>query len=81
MSTFLDLYVSLIGFVNYKLYADAQLVYPPKLDAKKAAEGAGISSFVLESTLKDVEVEEMDEGEEVMSKRVCLLFNQVSKQS
>jgi pescadillo protein len=73
MSTFLDLYVSLIGFVNFKLYADAQLVYPPKQDGKKEARGAGISSYVLESTVKEVEeVEAMEEGDEVISKRVCM---------
>jgi pescadillo protein len=75
MSTFLDLYVSLIGFVNLKLYSDAQLVYPPRLDGKKDGKGAGIGAFVLESTVKDdVVVEAVDEGEEGISKRVCELF-------
>ncbi|KAI3383950.1 hypothetical protein SNEBB_006859 [Seison nebaliae] len=30
MEVFLELYISLLAFVNMKLYADANLVYPPK---------------------------------------------------
>lgn len=29
MSTFADFYVTLLGFVNYRLYQSANLVYPP----------------------------------------------------
>jgi len=31
MATFLEFYTTLLGFVNYKLYSDQGLVYPPKL--------------------------------------------------
>lgn len=31
MATFLEFYTTLLGFVNYKLYSDLGLVYPPKL--------------------------------------------------
>jgi len=31
MATFLEFYTTLLGFVNYKLYSDLGLVYPPKV--------------------------------------------------
>jgi len=31
MATFLEFYTTLLGFVNFKLYADMGLIYPPKL--------------------------------------------------
>ena len=48
MGTFLDLYISLLGFVNYKLYTDSNLVYPPKLDKARDGQAAGIKAFLLE---------------------------------
>ncbi|CAK9297632.1 unnamed protein product [Gordionus sp. m RMFG-2023] len=30
MCTFIDFYINLLGFVNYKLYTDNNLIYPPK---------------------------------------------------
>jgi pescadillo protein len=57
MLTFLELYQTLLGFVFFKLYADAGLVYPPPLDAKKDDDAAGINAFALEeqkSTVKDM---------------------------
>lgn len=32
MATFLEFYTTLLGFVNYKLFTDQGLVYPPKLN-------------------------------------------------
>ena len=29
MSTFLDFYITLLKFINYKLYSSMSLVYPP----------------------------------------------------
>lgn len=50
MLTFLELYQTLLGFVFFKLYTDAGLVYPPPLDAKRADGGAGIGAFQLQNT-------------------------------
>ncbi|TCD63394.1 mRNA-binding ribosome synthesis protein nop7 [Steccherinum ochraceum] len=48
MLTFLELYQTLLGFVFFKLYTDAGLVYPPPLDAKKDESAAGIGAFSLQ---------------------------------
>ncbi|AMD20696.1 HDL048Wp [Eremothecium sinecaudum] len=49
MLTFLEFYSTLLHFVLYKLYTDAGLVYPPRLDKKNNALIGGLSSYVLES--------------------------------
>ncbi|KAF6766356.1 pescadillo-family protein [Ephemerocybe angulata] len=49
MLTFLELYQTLLGFVNFKLYTDATLVYPPPLDAKKDDTAAGVGAFSLQT--------------------------------
>ncbi len=50
MLTFLELYQTLLGFVFFKLYTDAGLVYPPPLDAKKDESAAGVGAFTLQET-------------------------------
>ncbi|XP_003743337.1 pescadillo homolog [Galendromus occidentalis] len=35
MTTFTEFYVTLLGFINYKLYTNSNLVYPPKLAIEK----------------------------------------------
>ncbi|OAX44780.1 hypothetical protein K503DRAFT_778208 [Rhizopogon vinicolor AM-OR11-026] len=47
MLTFLELYQTLLGFVFFKLYTDAGLVYPPPLDSGKDESGAGVGAFNL----------------------------------
>jgi pescadillo protein len=48
MLTFLELYQTLLGFVLFKLYTDAGLVYPPPLDKQKEDGGAGVGAFSLQ---------------------------------
>ncbi|TFK94303.1 hypothetical protein K466DRAFT_536172 [Polyporus arcularius HHB13444] len=48
MLTFLELYQTLLGFVFFKLYTDAGLVYPPPLDTKKDEGAAGVGAFSLQ---------------------------------
>ncbi|XP_026178566.1 pescadillo [Mastacembelus armatus] len=38
MATFTELYTTLLGFVNFRLYHSLNLVYPPKLDSKSNLE-------------------------------------------
>jgi len=47
MLTFLELYQTVLGFVFFKLYTDAGLVYPPPLDSGKDESGAGVGAFNL----------------------------------
>nr|VWO96714.1 Pescadillo homolog (Nucleolar protein 7 homolog) [Ganoderma boninense] len=50
MLTFLELYQTLLGFVFFKLYTDAGLVYPPPLDTVKDDGAAGVGAFSLQET-------------------------------
>ncbi|TFK57361.1 hypothetical protein OE88DRAFT_1620690 [Heliocybe sulcata] len=52
MLTFLELYQTLLGFVFFKLYTDAGLVYPPPLDEKKDEGAAGVGAFSLQEVQK-----------------------------
>ncbi len=52
MLTFLELYQTLLGFVFFKLYTDAGLVYPPPLDMKKYDGGAGVGAFGLQEIVQ-----------------------------
>ncbi|CAG8667745.1 2483_t:CDS:2 [Ambispora leptoticha] len=50
MLTFLEFYQTLVGFVNYKLFTDINLLYPPKFDKEKDEEAAGLDAYLIEST-------------------------------
>lgn len=49
MLTFLEFYSTLLHFVLFKLYSDADLVYPPPIDTEKLKGIGGLSSYVLKS--------------------------------
>ncbi|KAI0053307.1 hypothetical protein FA95DRAFT_1674340 [Auriscalpium vulgare] len=53
MLTFLELYQTLLGFVFFKLYTDAGLVYPPPLDAKKEEAAAGVGAYDLQESSRE----------------------------
>lgn len=38
MATFTELYTTLLGFINFRLYHSLNLLYPPKLDSKTESE-------------------------------------------
>ena len=48
MATFLEFYETLIGFVNYKLYTEMNLVYPPKLNSELDQQGADVDAYIVE---------------------------------
>lgn len=68
MSTFLDLYVTLVGFINYKLYSDENLIYPPKLDSKMDENGGDLNAFILQPIESSVISNLVDDGDK-MSRR------------
>ncbi|KAJ1972470.1 mRNA-binding ribosome synthesis protein nop7 [Dimargaris xerosporica] len=47
MATFLQFYETLMGFVNFRLFQDLNLVYPPQLNLKKWCEGEDLDAFEL----------------------------------
>ena len=48
MGTFIEFYTTLLGFVNFRLYTSAGLIYPPKFNAKSDEQGAELGAFTLE---------------------------------
>ncbi|KAI8955558.1 Pescadillo N-terminus-domain-containing protein [Xylaria longipes] len=48
MGTFVEFYMTLLGFVNFRLYTSAGLKYPPKFDQSKDNEAAELGAFKLE---------------------------------
>ncbi|KZV77500.1 pescadillo-family protein [Peniophora sp. CONT] len=50
MLTFLELYQTQLGFVFFKLYTDANLVYPPLIDIKKEEAAAGVGAFSMQES-------------------------------
>lgn len=55
MSTFLEVHETLLGFVNFKLYSDLNLIYPPKLDQTLLENGCGLDAYILESNQPKVD--------------------------
>lgn len=39
MATFVDFYITMLSFVNYRLYKTVGLFYPPKLEQVKSSNG------------------------------------------
>jgi pescadillo protein len=48
MGTFIEFYMTLLGFVNFRLYTSVGLKYPPKFDSVKDENAAELGAFTLE---------------------------------
>ncbi|KAK3693490.1 Pescadillo N-terminus-domain-containing protein [Podospora appendiculata] len=48
MGTFVEFYMTLLGFVNYRLYTGIGLKYPPKFDQTKDDMAAELGAFAIE---------------------------------
>ncbi|KAL7926846.1 Pescadillo N-terminus domain-containing protein [Trichoderma austrokoningii] len=48
MGTFVEFYMTLLGFINFRLYTSIGLKYPPKFDAVKDENAAELGAFTLE---------------------------------
>lgn len=51
MGTFIEFYMTLLGFVNFRLYTSIGLKYPPKFDQTKDDEAGELGAFKLEGNL------------------------------
>lgn len=49
MLNFLEFYSTMVHFVLFKLYSDADLVYPPPIDTQKLKGIGGLASYVMQS--------------------------------
>ena len=49
MMTFLEFYSTLLHFVLYKLYNNANLIYPPTIDIEKLKGIGGLSAYILQT--------------------------------
>jgi pescadillo len=62
MGTFVQFYMTLLKFVNFRLYSSIGLVYPPKFDQKKDELAAELGAFTIEgkhaAAIQDKPVEE-----------------------
>ncbi|KAJ9148737.1 hypothetical protein NKR19_g5928 [Coniochaeta hoffmannii] len=48
MGTFVEFYMTLLGFINYRLYTSIGLKYPPKFDQTKDDQAGELGAFTLE---------------------------------
>ena len=48
MSTFVEFYTTLLGFVNFRLYTTVGLIYPPKLNAASDERGGELDAITLQ---------------------------------
>ncbi|KAI1177370.1 Pescadillo N-terminus-domain-containing protein [Nemania sp. FL0916] len=53
MGTFVEFYMTLLGFVNFRLYTSVGLKYPPKFDQNKDNEAGELGAFKLEGSHAD----------------------------
>lgn len=65
MGTFIEFYMTLLGFVNFRLYTSLGLKYPPKFDQAKDENAGELGAFTLEGkTLVGAEEQKQLEGVE-----------------
>lgn len=65
MGTFIEFYMTLLGFVNFRLYTSLGLKYPPKFDQVKDENAAELGAFTLEGkALLEVQEDKMVEDTE-----------------
>lgn len=84
MGTFVEFYMTLLSFVNYRLYTTLGLKYPPKFDAVEDDNAAELGAFTLEGlTLAGVDEKQQQQLEGVAHKpdpKVQAAVNKVLKQ-
>lgn len=83
MGTFVEFYMTLLSFVNFRLYTSLGIKYPPKFDQLKDANAAELGAFTLEGkTLVGANEEEQKKIEDITHRpdpRVQAAVNKVVK--
>lgn len=65
MGTFVEFYMTLLGFINFRLYTSIGLKYPPKFDQTKDEQAGELGAFTLEGVnlvAKDNETKALTNG-------------------
>lgn len=87
MQSFLEFYSTLLHFVLYKLYTDAELAYPPRINQNRMRGIGGISMYILETDEKNslqASVQQAganEEGVELSSKEIAKALKADAKQA
>ncbi|KAL0935414.1 ribosome biogenesis protein pescadillo [Colletotrichum truncatum] len=64
MGTFVEFYMTLLGFINFRLYTSIGLKYPPKFDQNKDDQSAELGAFTIEGqNLAAPEAKQLTNGE------------------
>ncbi|KAM5355397.1 hypothetical protein ACJ41O_002043 [Fusarium nematophilum] len=81
MGTFVEFYMTLLGFVNFRLYTSLGLKYPPKFDQAKDENAAELGAFTLEGkTLVGAEEQkQLEAAEHKPDPKVQAAVNKVLK--
>lgn len=82
MGTFVEWYMTLLGFVNYKLYSEIGLKYPPKFDTVKDENAAELGAFTLEglTLMGDKEQKQIEATAHKVDPKTQAAVNKVLKQ-
>ncbi|XP_044719914.1 uncharacterized protein HRG_06503 [Hirsutella rhossiliensis] len=81
MGTFVEFYMTLLGFVNFRLYTSLGLKYPPKFDVTKDENSAELGAFTLEgkSLVAPEEPKQLEDVPHRPDPRVQAAVNKVLK--
>ncbi|KAK9775398.1 putative Pescadillo [Seiridium cardinale] len=87
MGTFVQFYMTLLKFINFRLYSSIGLVYPPKFDQKKDELAAELGAFTIEgnhaTAIQDKPAEQQStngEADEAIDPETQAAVDQVIKQ-
>jgi pescadillo protein len=82
MGTFVEFYMTLLGFVNFRLYTSLGLKYPPKFDQAKDENAGELGAFTLEglTIMGGEEQQQLEAASHKPDPKVQAAVNKVLKQ-
>lgn len=82
MGTFVEFYMTLLGFINFRLYTSVGLKYPPKFDQVKDENAAELGAFTLEgkALVGAEEPKQLEDSEHKPDPKTQAAINKVLKQ-